>query len=339
MIPTLSVIIPVYKVEAYLERCVMSVLMQDYTSMEVILVDDGSPDNCPQICDEMATRDRRVRVIHKSNGGLSSARNAGIEAAHGKYLVFLDSDDQWNAGKLRPLMEQVIQTEAEMIIYASLSLYEDGSIMKRNERDFFEQGFRVMKKEELYPILISRGNMMESAGTKIIRTDFIKSNNLTYKFGILGEDTEWMFRVLRIINKVAIADTPLYIYTENRAGSITQTASTKSVRDTLSVIIDSLNYYKEHPNLNVKRWELAQCAYLWSIALGHYCNVPSKDSSSLRRELKAVKKELCLSSHPKSKKVGLLYNVLGFFITSKILGLYINLHRKNWINKKVKVNG
>lgn len=339
MIPTLSVIIPVYKVEAYLERCVMSVLMQDYTSMEVILVDDGSPDNCPQICDEMAIRDRRVRVIHKPNGGLSSARNAGIEAAQGEYLAFLDSDDQWNAGKLRPLMEQVIQSEAEMIIYASLSLYEDGSIMKRNERDFFVQGFRVMKKEELYSRLINGGNIMESACTKIIKTDFVKSHNLTYKLGILGEDTEWMFRVLRVINKVAIADTPLFICTENRAGSITQTASTKSVRDTLAVIIDSLNYYKEHPNLNVKRWELAQCSYLWSIALGHYCNVPAKDSSSLRRELKAVKKELCLSSHPKSKKVGLLYNVLGFFITSKILGLYINLHRKNWVNKKVKVNG
>lgn len=339
MIPTLSVIIPVYKVEAYLERCVMSVLMQDYASMEVILVDDGSPDHCPQICDELATRDGRIRVIHKPNGGLSSARNTGIEAAQGEYLVFLDSDDQWNAGKLYPLMEQVVKSEADMTIYASLSLYEDGSIMKRNEGDFFAQGFRIMKKEELYPILISGGNMMESASTKIIRTEFVKSNNLTYKYGILGEDTEWMFRVLRIIDKVAIADVPLFICTENRIGSITQTVSIKSVSDTLAVIMGSLNYYKEHPNLNIKRWELAQCAYLWSIALGHYCNLPAKDSSSLRRELKIVRKELCLSSHPKSKKVGLLYNVLGFFITSKILGLYISLHRKNLVNKKVKING
>lgn len=339
MISTLSVIIPVYKVEAYLEKCVMSVLIQDYAPMEVILVDDGSPDHCPQICDELATRDGRVRVIHKPNGGLSSARNTGIEAAQGEFLVFLDSDDQWNAGKLSPLMKKVVKSEADMIIYTSLSLYEDGSIMKRNEGDFFRQGFRVMKKEELYPILISRGNMMESAGTKIVRSEFIKSNNLTYKLGILGEDTEWMFRVLRIINKVAIADVPLYIYTENRVGSITQTASTKSVYDTLSVIRDSLKYYKKYPNLDVKHWELAQCAYLWSIALGHYCNVPSKDSSQLRKELKEVKKELSLSSHPKSKKVGLLYNVLGFFITSKILGIYISLHRKNLVNKKVKVNG
>ena len=89
----ISVIVPVYKVEAYLDRCVQSIVDQTYTNLEIILVDDGSPDRCPQMCDEWAKRDNRIRVIHKENGGLSDARNAGMQAASGTYIAFVDSDD------------------------------------------------------------------------------------------------------------------------------------------------------------------------------------------------------------------------------------------------------
>ena len=89
----ISVIVPVYQVEEYLDRCVQSIVDQTYTNLEIILVDDGSPDRCPQMCDEWAKRDSRIRVIHKENGGLSDARNAGMQAASGTYIAFVDSDD------------------------------------------------------------------------------------------------------------------------------------------------------------------------------------------------------------------------------------------------------
>ena len=89
----ISVIIPVYKVEEYLDECVLSVIRQTYANLEIILVDDGSPDNCPRMCDEWATKDSRIKVIHKENGGLSDARNAGLDAAEGQYIAFIDSDD------------------------------------------------------------------------------------------------------------------------------------------------------------------------------------------------------------------------------------------------------
>ncbi len=101
--PLISVIVPVYKVEAYLDKCVQSILSQTYRNLEIILVDDGSPDNCPAMCDEYALQDYRVKVIHKANGGLSSARNAGMEIATGDYIGFVDSDD-WIA----PDMYQVL---------------------------------------------------------------------------------------------------------------------------------------------------------------------------------------------------------------------------------------
>lgn len=91
-----SIIIPCYKVEKYLRQCVDSVLVQTFEDYEVIIVDDGSPDGCPAICDEYAIKDNRVKVIHKENGGLSDARNAGLDVAHGEYVMFLDSDDWWD---------------------------------------------------------------------------------------------------------------------------------------------------------------------------------------------------------------------------------------------------
>ena len=93
MEPLISVIVPVYKVELYLRQCVDSLLAQTYSNLEIILVDDGSPDGCPAICDEYARKDSRVRVIHKPNGGLSDARNVGLDAARGEYIGFIDSDD------------------------------------------------------------------------------------------------------------------------------------------------------------------------------------------------------------------------------------------------------
>ena len=112
----ISVIIPVYKVEAYLAACVESVLAQTYQNFELILVDDGSPDNCPQMCDAFATRDSRIRVIHKENGGLSSARNAGIDIARGEYLAFLDSDDLWSPLFLERLYRAIQETGGDFAV-------------------------------------------------------------------------------------------------------------------------------------------------------------------------------------------------------------------------------
>lgn len=112
----ISVIIPVYKVEAYLPACVESVLAQTWQNFEILLVDDGSPDKCPQICDEFAARDSRIRVIHKENGGLSSARNAGIDAARGQYLAFLDSDDLWTPMILERLYCAIKETGADLAV-------------------------------------------------------------------------------------------------------------------------------------------------------------------------------------------------------------------------------
>ena len=114
--PEISIIVPVYQVEKYLNECIDSILAQTFTDFELILVDDGSPDNCPALCDAAAKRDSRVRVIHKQNGGVSTARNAGLDAAQGNWIAFVDSDDTAAPEYLEKMHKAVLETGADFAI-------------------------------------------------------------------------------------------------------------------------------------------------------------------------------------------------------------------------------
>ena len=142
--PTISVVVPVYKVEPYLDRCVESILAQTVTDLEIILVDDGSPDSCPAMCDAWAAREPRIRVIHKPNGGLSSARNAGVDAARGAYIGFVDSDDYILPDMYRRLLAAIREHDAELAIcgYAYVD-QESGAV------DAVETGKSPLKDEVL----------------------------------------------------------------------------------------------------------------------------------------------------------------------------------------------
>lgn len=334
MNPTLSVVIPIYKVEDYLEKCVVSVLSQDYTDIEVILVDDGSPDRCPDICDSLAARDPRVTVIHKTNGGLSSARNAGIEIAKGRYIAFLDSDDQWNDKQLSPLMEVVSNTRTPLTMFLAANRQADGSYVMRRDNIVLPDRYKVFDKIELYKVLIQNGNFQESACLKILDTAFLKDNQLYFKQGIIAEDTEWFFRVLRVVNEVTVSKIPLFHNNAGRPGSITNTASTKSVIDVLNYIQDSINHYKSQPEADTKTYELAQCSYLWSISLGLYNNIPSADKKKTKELLRRIARQLKLHDHPRSRKVGVFYYIFGIEITTRILSFYIKLHKKQFNKRK-----
>ena len=133
-IPKISIIVPVYKVEKYLSRCIKSILRQTFTDFELILVDDGSPDKCPQMCDDWGKKDKRIRVIHKENGGLSSARNAGLRAARGEYIGFVDSDD-WIACDMYEILYQLAKKYRADITCGGIERTNAGSVRKKNVRD------------------------------------------------------------------------------------------------------------------------------------------------------------------------------------------------------------
>lgn len=240
-----SIIIPVYKVEEYLKECVDSVLIQNYNDFEVILIDDGSPDKCPEICDEYAKNDARVKVIHKKNGGLSSARNAGMDAATGDYIVFLDSDDWIDQGCLSGFANVLNKNSVELLMTTKTSWYEDGAYLETDDfEDYLKQGF---DKKRAVDWMLNYGKSV-GAPNKILKKSFIDENNLRFLEGILHEDHDWTYKLCIKANSFAGYTKPWYNYRIIREGSITHKRTWKN---TVSVIQTAAIYaelYKKDKN-------------------------------------------------------------------------------------------
>ena len=224
--PLITVIVPVYKVEAYLDACVESVLGQTYGNFELILVDDGSPDNCPQLCDAFAARDPRVRVIHKANGGLSSARNAGIDAARGEYLAFLDSDDLWSPLFLERLQGVLRETGADLAVCLFRRFRGDppGDLP-------VAAAVEVMSQEEAFGCLFNnRNENMVVAANKLYRRRLF--DTLRYPVGKLHEDEAVIHEILGGAETVAWVEESHYLYRQTPDSITTAKFSLKRLDET-----------------------------------------------------------------------------------------------------------
>ena len=207
MEPLVSVIVPVYNVEKYLNKCVDSIVNQTYKNLEIILVDDGSPDNCPQMCDDWAEKDSRIKVIHKENGGVSSARNTGLDKANGEYISFIDSDDYIDKDMFKTLLDKD---------YSSYDLVEYGftSDKKSVNTDSFENDIILNNTEECILNLI-KGIINPSVCDKLYNSKHISSIRFN-KSKSIGEDYLFNFAYLLNIEKIIIINKPLYFYSERK---------------------------------------------------------------------------------------------------------------------------
>lgn len=334
--PLLSVIIPIYKVEKYLCQCVDSVIQQNLNNIEIILVDDGSPDECPKICDNYASKFSYIHVIHKTNGGLSSARNAGIQVATGQYIVFMDSDDWWNPKiSVSRIMEEILQKpQVDMFLFTSFDFIEGEGLFKRVEHENLKS-IRTDSVEHYYQDLLANGNLEVSAATKILKASFIKSNKLFFKEGIVSEDCEWILRLLRVVQNVSILSYPLYICRMGRKDSITNTIGKKNISDMLGIIQSSMDYYASvNSNKKIMPYEYCYCAYLWFCALGLSLKIPKQDYKELVSKFKATSSVCGYSNSKKTKMAYCAYKVFGLNGAKCILGSYIKLKGKTNFNKR-----
>ncbi len=215
--PQISVIVPVYKVEQYLPACVESILAQSFSDLELILVDDGSPDNCGALCDAYAARDPRIRVIHQPNGGLSAARNSGMEIAQGKYMTFIDSDDYVAPDYLELLYRNVEQSGAELAVCRT-RVFEDGQ-NPAAAPSAAEADSKVLTGREAV-ILLYRGDdaVPVNAWGKLYRRELIA--DLRFPVGKLHEDQAFVPVACWRAKAVAAVNARAYYY-RDRPESIT----------------------------------------------------------------------------------------------------------------------
>lgn len=204
--PLISIIIPIYKVETYLRQCLDSIVNQTYTHLEIILVDDGSPDNCPQICDEYAAKDKRIVVIHKENGGLSDARNTGLDICKGEYISFVDSDDWVETNYIEKLLLTLTNMQADMAISNHRQELTNGTFVYRSS-----QKEECLDKLEALNILVTKPPIQfVLAWGKLYKKELFF--NLRFPKGKINED-QWTSYILFFLSKkIACTNAVLYHY-------------------------------------------------------------------------------------------------------------------------------
>lgn len=276
----ISVIVPIYRVEKYLPACIDSILNQTFTDFELILVDDGSPDRCPEICDETAKRDARVRVIHQANQGLSAARNAGIEAARGAWLSFVDSDDYIAPQFYEKLYQTAQRTDADCVMCSVQNVDESGkpidSALMR-VADEVKTGREVLRKigrDDVTPYL--------TAWNKLYRRKLF--NTLRYPAGRQNEDVFVFAELFCQVQRAVCVAEPLYFY-RKRIGSIMNSVVTLRNLDEMWAYVNCFEHLQQDDEKSIlKETEKRVFAKL----TGVYYRVTEEDRHS--NKMKQAKK-------------------------------------------------
>lgn len=282
MDPLISVIIPVYKVEPYLRECVDSVLAQTYQNLEIILVDDGSPDNCPAICDEYAEKDARVKVIHKENGGLSDARNVGMAVAKGEYISFADSDDLLPIWAIQSLFAAIKATGAQMSIGQHVR-FDDGELPLLEEK--YDTEVQMLLPKEAMKNMLRHGC---ASWARLYCREIHK--RFLFPIGEINEDEAIVLPLLGACDRIAVTQDLVYCY-RCREASITTSAFSKKKLDWIRHCRNNFDYIRQHyPELEADAAYRYRGSILWAmreIALSK--NGFSQETTELIRQLKENK--------------------------------------------------
>lgn len=321
-----SIIVPVYKVEPYLRRCVDSLLAQNFDSFEIILVDDGSPDGCPAICDEYSQQNPRIRVIHKHNGGLSEARNFGIEAAGGEYVTFVDSDDFWKgSGILTGVWEIISRYSPDIVVSDFIKYYDDTEFYL--EATPSDAGYNGHGKLDILSYLYyKQKDLKVSACQKFINRTLISSHLFTK--GLLSEDIDWSIGLMADAKSICIYDKAYYCYRQAREGSITNTAAEKSFYSLMTIIG---KWEKLIPELSVSNLEkeiyLGYLAYQLSIAMTIFPNLAKESKAAALLRLKSYRHLFNYPLNSKTSKVCNLTHLFGIRGSCMLLSFFVKARR------------
>lgn len=275
--PLISVIVPVYKVEPYLDRCVESIVNQTYRNLEIILVDDGSPDNCPQMCDAWAERDDRIKVIHKENGGLSDARNVGMAIASGELMGFVDSDDWITCDFFSILSKNLLKNDAD--ISACDVFFSHGESPSDSLSKLWSVSVHT-PEEAINDILHGKG-FRAVAWNKLYRREILSDGQ--YPVGKHHEDEYLTYKLLAKANRLTYINKPMYCYYQ-RSDSIMRSSSIKRL-DALDAHYERLAFLKEnYPTLYLKD-KFSYC----TACVAFYKNtfaIASDETEAVRKKIK-----------------------------------------------------
>ena len=305
-----SIIVPVYNVEKYLPECLNSILGQTFRDYELILIDDGSTDSSPMICDDYAGKDGRITVIHKTNCGLSSARNKGIDTACGEYILFIDSDDYWNDNRFLEESDAMLNEHAtDVLIFNYCKVWPDGK-----KKPCF--GNKI-KRESCLNIkdIVGRNLWTTSACNKIIRKGLL-DDTMHFVEGITNEDLDWCVRLaLKAKSYAYYGSEPVYFYRQGRPDSITYTIDFDNFISNIEKSVEIVS----KSNSTVLYHFLS---YPYSALLFEYASLNDDRKKQYTGRIKSMEWLLGYAAHKKSTWILMSDRSIGFDNTVKLLKIF-----------------
>lgn len=319
-----SVIVPVYKVEEYLSRCIQSILNQTWSDFELILVDDGSPDRCPFICDEWAKKDKRIKVIHKENGGLSDARNAGLKIALGKFIAFVDSDDWVNPEYLQILVDSMRNNDCDIVECNIIRTQSKNDLVD----DFDEKCVKIdlYQPEDALKELIIDGRFHQYVWNKLYKNNVI--DRIFFEKGKTNEDEFWTYKIFGNAKRIGLVDCQLYYYFQRETSIMGERYSLKRL-DALDAKLQRQKYIeRKFPKLqNIAQINLfTSCIYQGQMALRY---LKGNDLKKAKQKIKKIaqiskpKMKFC-KEYSLSEKLWIVMAKICFWKTCRV---------KNFLNK------
>lgn len=304
--PQISIIVPVYKVEKYLDRCVNSILNQTFTDFELILVDDGSPDLCPKMCDEWAKKDKRIKVIHKENGGAGAARNVALRQVKGDYIGFVDSDD-WIAPNMYEYLYSLFQQypDVQIVQCDAIQTSSENQIVKQqdqmisvwNRKQMLDYFFRIHGEKSNYSIW-----------NKLIKREVLK--NFSFIEGTISEDVAANFDFFMNASKMVTSNKILYFYFVNQSGVTKSKVSSKDLEyiDVWKRIAQKVpDEYKKYADINLARANFTILSKMLLSGYNKNDDVVLSRKKQMKQQLRKDFKKLICWKMPVSRKILLLF--------------------------------
>lgn len=339
-----SIIVPIYNVEKYLHQCVDSLVDQTLNDIEIILVDDGSPDNCPEICDEYARKDTRIKVVHKKNGGLSSARNAGLDVAEGEYVAFIDSDD-YVAPEMMEKRYLVAKEHDLDACYCDYNFDYDGKVWSANKQ---KNNSLLKNKEEVKNFLFdmvgplpnypSDVKHLVSVWLALYKTDIIKKNKIQFESERLYPSEDLLFHIDFLSHCSSIGNiTDAMYYWRYRPGSLSRSYSSKRFKLYIALLNRVKEKLDEHYLEDEYRLHYQRCVYSFFRSIMKYESLVSKEPHVFKRL-----QQRC--SHPLIESVYATYPIKEMvlkhqvFLTCMKQKLVLPIYLMCWIENKIRKN-
>lgn len=309
-----SIILPIYNVEKYLRQCVDSILRQSFCDYEIILVDDGSTDSSPALCDELEASYPAIKVLHQKNAGLSAARNSGVNMASGEYIIFIDSDDFLTSEHFLEKMKKMTRTSPDIIQYKYSKYFESDSRLQPCSFSY-NRAMGNLSYAGMIQHMVEDDAFYGMAWIKAIRKNLLDSHHIAFEVGLLGEDMEWNYHLVCHAKSMALIDEAFIAYRQ-REGSITSTHRLKNLTDFIYILEKwSSRITSDISDTRLKTALLGSLAKYYSNLLVVYSRLKNKQKREYRGRIKQLGWLLSHSMSRRPKLLENIYRILGFDLT------------------------